>query len=237
MSESYFSKLVLPHEPALVYIAVDAVEPTLTRVLPHDEVEVVLQHRLVLGVLGYHHLISTQLAEEVAVVEVGTRIDERLLLVGLFHQAEEGEQRVLKRFRVQPALRLNVNHRDEVLVARPALCHEVLQLHLLLYLWSIEMVRPHLQAIAVCQVDVLLIAVINIVSALRSLQIDVSHLRFAHRLPEHGALVVAQVDAMDMSAGIFAFHATLLCQHGQRAEHHGNDSQNSLHKCKGTEKN
>ena len=55
------------------------------------------------------------------------------------------------------------------------------------------------------EVDVALEVRVDTVATLGSLQIDVGHLGIlAHRLPEHLSLVVAQVDAMHMVAGILA---------------------------------
>ena len=71
------------------------------------------------------------------------------------------------------------------------------------------MVGTHLQTIAVSQIDILLVFIINAVAAFRGLEIDVSHLRIAHRLPEHIALIVAQVDAVDVAAGVLTLHMRL----------------------------
>ena len=55
------------------------------------------------------------------------------------------------------------------------------------------------------EVDVALEVRVDTVATLGSLQIDVGHLGIlAHRLPEHLSLIVAQVDAMHMVAGILA---------------------------------
>ena len=53
------------------------------------------------------------------------------------------------------------------------------------------------------QFDVTLIALVDTVATLRGLQIDISHLRvLAHRLPEHLALIVRQIDAVHVTTGI-----------------------------------
>ena len=92
MSESYFSQSVSAHESALVHIAIDAVEPSLTGILPHLDVSTILEHWLALGVLGYHDFVAVQFAEQVVVVEVGSRVDEGLLLVGFLHEMQELEE-------------------------------------------------------------------------------------------------------------------------------------------------
>ena len=51
------------------------------------------------------------------------------------------------------------------------------------------------------QLDVTFITVVNTVTALSSLQIDIRHLRIlTHMLPEHLPLIMAQVNAMNMMA-------------------------------------
>ena len=53
------------------------------------------------------------------------------------------------------------------------------------------------------QLDVTFITVVNTVTALSSLQIDIRHLRIlTNMLPEHLTLIMAQVDAMNMTTGI-----------------------------------
>ena len=57
------------------------------------------------------------------------------------------------------------------------------------------------------QINILLIFAIYIGSTFGSLQIDIRHLGvIAHRFPKHIALIVAEVYAMHMTAGILALH-------------------------------
>ena len=86
MSESDLSEPVLSHESAFIDIAVHAVEPSLSGVLPHLEVPAVSERGLTLGVLRYHELVAVELAQQVVVVEVGASIDEWLLLVCFLHE-------------------------------------------------------------------------------------------------------------------------------------------------------
>ncbi len=85
VSEPDFPELVLSHEPALVDISVDAIEMSFTSVLPHDIVEIVLEHRSPLCVLGDHHFVVSQPSKEVVVIEIGSCVNKRLLFIGLFH--------------------------------------------------------------------------------------------------------------------------------------------------------
>ena len=140
MSESDLSEPVLSHESAFIDIAVHAVEPSLSGVLPHLEVPAVSEHGLTLGVLRYHELVAVELAQQVVVVEVGTCIDERFLLVGFLHEMQELEERVTEFLCRQVTLGFHVYHRQQILIARSALCHEVFQLSLLWNAGTIEMI-------------------------------------------------------------------------------------------------
>ena len=65
------------------------------------------------------------------------------------------------------------------------------------------MIRPHLETIAMSQVDIGFVAVVNAVASFGCLQVDISHTGIvANRLPEHFALIVAQVDAVYMGTRI-----------------------------------
>lgn len=185
MSEPDFSQSVVAHESAFVHISVNAVEMSFTRVLPQYEIEVVFQNRLLRGVLGNHHLVVAQEPQQVVVVEIGTRVKKRFLLVSLLYEIEEREQRVSESLFAQSASRLNVDHGQQILVSRPALGHEVLKLRLLRNLWAVEMVRAHFQPVLVCQVDVLLVLAVDVVASFRGFQVDVCHFAFAHRFPEY----------------------------------------------------
>ena len=140
MSESDFSQSMSSHEAAFVNITIDSVQSAFTCILPHFEVSAVCQYGFPLGVLGNHELVAVQLAQQIMVVEVGSSIDERLLSVGFFNQMQELEQRVAELLSIQSALGLHVYHRQQVLIARSALCHEVFQLSLLWNTGTIEMI-------------------------------------------------------------------------------------------------
>lgn len=185
MPEPDFSQSVVAHESAFVHISVDAVEMSFTRVLPQYEIEVVFQNRLLRSVLGNHHLVVAQEPQQVVVVEIGTRVKKRFLLVSLLYEIEEREQRVSESLFAQSASRLNVDHGQQILVSRPALGHEVLKLRLLRNLWAVEMVRAHFQPILVRQVYVLLVLAVDVVASFRGFQVDVCHFAFAHRFPEY----------------------------------------------------
>ena len=205
--ESDFSQLVSAHEPTLVHVAIDAVQPSFSRVLPHLEVAPVFQHRSAFGVLGYHELVVVEFAEEIVVVKVGSGIDEGLLLVGFLHEVQEFEQRVAEFFRIHAALGLHVYHGQQVLVGGSALCHEVGELGLLRNTCPVEVVRAHFESVSVCQVYVLLVFAVYIGAAFCGFEIDVCHLGVvAHCFPEHIALVVAEVDAVYVLACVLALY-------------------------------
>lgn len=75
VSEAYFAERMLPHEAALVDIAIHAIDVPLARILPHDEVAVVGKYGFTLGILGYHQLIVVNLALEIVVVEIGESVE------------------------------------------------------------------------------------------------------------------------------------------------------------------
>ena len=128
------------HKSAFIYIAVYTVESSLSGILPHLNIPAITEHRLSLGVLGYHDLVAVELAEQVVVVEVGTCIDERFLLVGFLYEMQKLEERVTEFLCRQVALGFHVYHRQQILVTRSALCHEVFQLSLLWNAGTIEMI-------------------------------------------------------------------------------------------------
>ena len=210
VSESDFSQSVLSHEPALIDIAVDAVQSSLSGVLPHLEVSSVPEHWLALGVLRYHELVAVQLAQEVVVVEVGSCIDEWLLLVCFLHEVKELEEGVAELFRLHAALGLHVYHRQQVLVARTALRHEILQLCLLWNAGTIEVIGAHLESISVGEVDVVLVFAVHVGASLGGLEIHVCHLGVVtDGFPEHIALIVAEVDAVYVLTGVLALYLCL----------------------------
>ena len=166
------------------------------------------------------------------VVEVGTGIDERLLSVGFFYQMQELEQRVAELFCVQSALGLHVYHRQQVLIARSALRHEILQLRLLRNLGAVEVVGTHLESVPMSQVDVLLILGVYVGSAFSSFQIDISHLGIiTYSFPKDIPLVMAEVNTMHMTAGIFTLHLSMK----PKGKYNGNYCYDtSFHNCKDT---
>jgi hypothetical protein len=83
------------------------------------------------------------------------------------------------------------------------------------------------------KVDVLCIFVVDIVSSLCGFQIDIRHLGIRpYSFPEHVALIVAQVDAMNVLACVLALGKTALrmktgaCGHRHEGEY---DSYQSVH--------
>ena len=86
VSEPDFPKSMLSHEPALVNVCVHAVYPALASVLPHGDVTSVRKRRFTLCVLSYHDFIAVKLALHEAVIEVGERVKQGLLLVGFLYK-------------------------------------------------------------------------------------------------------------------------------------------------------
>ena len=218
MSESDFSEFVAPHETALVHIAVYSVEPALTRILPHFEISPISQHRDALRILGNHQLVAVELAQKIVVIEIGSCIDKGFLLVCLLYEMQKLEERIAEFFCIHAAFRLHVNHRQEVLISRSALGHEIFQLPLLRDACSVEMIRTHFHSVAMSQVDILLVFAVDVGSSLGSFQINVSHLRVvAHGFPEHVALIMTQVDAVNVPTSVFALHLGMGSQEIGRA--------------------
>ena len=210
MSEPDFSQSMPSHEPAFVNIAIDAVQSSLTGILPHFEVSAVCQHWFALGILSYHELIAVQLAKQVMVVKVGSSIDEWLLLICFLYQIQKFEQRIAELFGIESALGFYVYHRQQVLISRTALSLEILQLCLLWNLGTVEVIGPNLESVSVSQVDVFLILGIYVGSAFCSFQIDISHLRvITYSFPKDVSLVMAEVNTMHMTAGIFTLHLSM----------------------------
>ena len=207
MPESDFSEFVAPHETALVHIAVYSVKPALTRILPHFEISPISQHRDALRILGNHQLVAVELAQKIVVIEIGSCIDKGFLLVCLLYEMQKLEERIAEFFCIHAAFRLHVNHRQEVLISRSALGHEIFQLPLLRDACSVEMIRTYFHSVAMSQVDILLVFAVDVGSSLGSFQINVSHLRVvAHGFPEHVALIMTQVDAVNVPTSVFALH-------------------------------
>lgn len=207
MSESDFSELVAAHEAAFVNIAVYSVEPALTRILPHFEIPTISQYRYAFCILGNHQLVAVEFAQQIVIIEIGSRIDEGLLLVCFLYKMQKLEKRIAEFFCIHAAFRLHINHRQEVLISRTALGHEIFQLRLLWDAGSVEMIRTYFHSVAMSQVDILLVFAVDVGSSLGSFQINVSHLRVvAHGFPEHVALIMTQVDAVNVPTSVFALH-------------------------------
>ncbi len=82
------------------------------------------------------------------------------------------------------------------------------------------MVGADLEPVTMGKIDVALIAWIDVVAALGSLQIDIGHVRvLADGLPENIALIVAEIDAVNMAAGVFAGQIRILLGMGLKGQH------------------
>lgn len=161
MTEPNLAELVLAHEPTLVDVAVDAVEMAFTGVLPQDVLLSIGEDGLTRGVLCDHELIVVEQSLEVGVVETRTGVDEGPLPVGFLHEDEELRERVAKLFLRQSAAGLDIDHRQQILIAGATLCHKVVKLLHLTDARTIEVVGTHFEPIAVSQVDVLFIFIID----------------------------------------------------------------------------
>lgn len=208
--EPYLPETVAAHKAALVDITVNADDAALAGVLPHEEVAAVGEHRDALRILRNHERIAVDAAREVTVVEICAGIEQGLLPVGFLHQADKLEERVAELLVAQATGGLDVDHRYEVLLARQTLRLEVLELLLLGRARAVEMVATHLQAVAVGQLYVLFVHMVDAVAALRGLEIDIGHPGIGtDSLPEHVTLIVTKVDTMNMRAGILALNIVL----------------------------
>ena len=205
MVEADIAQTVITHESALIHIAADTHNPTLTRVLPHRNVASVCEYGFFIQIHRYHQLIIVDFAYEVLIVEVAIGVEQGFLLIGFLHHLEETQQLVTKHVRRQSSRCLDVDHRDKILLARTALGLEVLQLLIQGCSRTEEMIGAHLQTVTVCQFDVTFIASIDPVATLCRLQIDVGHLGIlANGLPENLTLIVRQVDTMHVVTSILA---------------------------------
>lgn len=214
--ESDFPEPVVAHESALVHISVDSIESAFTRVLPHLEVASVLKNRCALGVLRNHEFIAVELAQKVMIVEVGSGINERLLLVGFFYKQQKLEKGVAEFLCVHSALCLDVYHGQQVLIAWTALSHEVLELCLLWNASTVEMVRTNLESVSVGKVYILFVFAVYIGPSLCSLEINIRHFGVvAYGFPEHISLIVAEVDAMHMLASILTLYELCVGAEGE----------------------
>ena len=219
MAEPDLAQVMVPHKTTLVHIATNAGYAALTRILPHRNLAVVGHNGFFVCVHGNHNLVVVNLALQMLVVEVATCIDEWLLLVGLLYKVEEVEQRVAEDISRQASRTLHVNHGYQVLLFRNALRLEVAQLSQLVGLRTIEMIAAHLQALLVSHPNVTLKSSVNAVATLGSLQIDISHVGIvADGFPEDIALIVAEVNAVNMRAGILALYIIILSAQRERTK-------------------
>lgn len=123
-----FTKTVSAHKPALVYISSYAINVSLSGILPQYIVFIVSQYRLIGRILGNHQFITIQQSDKIFVIEVGTGIYKRLLMIGFFNHIKKLSHRIAESFRTHALLYLNINHRNQVLLTWATLCLEVLQL-------------------------------------------------------------------------------------------------------------
>lgn len=212
-NEFYLPKGVLPHEPTLVYEALDAIYVSLSCILPDGDVTLVVENGFIVGVLRNHQLIVVKPTKEVAVIEVCASVDERLLMVVVFNQGKEFEERVAERLVGETCFCLYVDERNEVLLFWEALRDEVLQLQELRSLCPIEMVGAYFQSVFPCSKDVVLVAFVYSVSPFGSLYVYVCVTSVVTDcFPEHLALIVADVYSVYMCASILTLNDFPLCE-------------------------
>ena len=89
VAESDFAKPVASHESAFVNVAPDAVDVPLSGILPHGNVSIILQARLVGGVLCNHDFIVVDFSKQVSVVEIRTSVEQWLLAVFFLNEFQE----------------------------------------------------------------------------------------------------------------------------------------------------
>ena len=122
---------------------------------------------------------------------------------------EKEKERVLKCLYGESTSRFYIHHRYEILISWPTLRFEVLKLCLLGNVRTIEMIRSNFQSVAVGEVYVLLVFAVNTASTFCGFKIYISHFRSTDGLPKHVALIVTQVNTVDVTACVFAFHIVL----------------------------
>lgn len=209
---AYLSQTVLPHETALIDMSHDTIDGTFTSVLPNGIIAVIGQDRLAIAVLRYHQGIAINNTNQIFIVKVRTGVEKGFLLVGFFYHLKESGERIAECLSREPAAGFDVDHGYKVLVARLTLGHEVGQLLRKFSLWTKKVVGSDLQTILVGKLYVLRILVVDIVAAFGGLQINVSHLGvLTNGLPKHFALIVTQVNSVNVRARIFTFHVESLC--------------------------
>lgn len=220
--EAELSEAMAAHEAGLVHVTVDAIEAAFTCVLPKGDVAFICENRLLICILSYHNEVIVELSLQVLVIEIGACIDKWLLFVGLFHHFQELKQRVAELLSGESGGGFHVYHRNEVLLFWAALLKEVFELGGLRRLRTIEMIGSYFEAMTTSHEDVVLEAVIFSVASLGSLDIDVGHIGiFAHRLPEDVALIVGDIYAMHMLAGIFTLHSLGVRYYGKKGKNEG----------------
>lgn len=126
MVEADIAQAMITHEPTLIHKAADTHDPTLTRILPHRNVASVFEYGFFIQIHRYHQLIIVDLAHEVLIVEIAIGVEQGLLLVGFLYHLEKTQQLVAEHIRRQASRRLDVDHRNKVLLSRAALGFEVL---------------------------------------------------------------------------------------------------------------
>ena len=140
VSELQLAELMVAHETALVNVSLDAVEVSLSGVLPKGDVPIVDEYRQTLRVLSNHQQVSVELSCEVLVVEVRSGVDERSLTIFVLHHLKELEQRVAELLRAKSSRCFYVDHRYKVLLAWLTLHQHIFHLRLLVRLRTIEVV-------------------------------------------------------------------------------------------------
>lgn len=221
MPVTNLAQTVPPHQAAFVHIGIDAVDSALGRVLPNDIVALIAKHRRLVGIHGDHEFVVVNLPGKILVVEIPSGVEQRFLFISFLYHVEKLEQRVAESRVAQPSFALDVYHGYQVLVARPALSLEIIELFLQFGLWAEKVVRPYLQPVLMGQLDVLLVSMVDAVAPFSGFQIDKSHFGvLADGLPKHLALIMAKVDAVNVRTSILAMDIDFLgngCQHKQYA--------------------
>lgn len=110
--------------------------------------------------------------------------------------------------------------------------HEVMQLLFLIHFRPVKMVGADLEPIVVGKVYVLLVFVVYPRTTFRGLEVDIRHFAFSNGLPKHRALIMAQVYAVNMPAGVLAFHAPALRERRQADDCEKKDKRKTFHAAK-----
>lgn len=210
VTELYFPHAMPPHQATLVDVSADTTDVSLAGVLPGEYVTVVDQFRLSVTVFGNEKFVSVKFAGKVSVVEVLVSVYERLLTVFAFDERKKSVKRVAQFFTTKTARSFDVNHGNEVLVLRTTLITEIAQLFLLRLAWTVEMVRPDLESITACQLDIMQVSFVNARTSFAGFQVYVIHLTVcAYRFPPNVTLVVAHVETVDVVTCVFTLNVIL----------------------------